>query len=225
MNTEQHALTQGIKREGKPAKTVLHDSLAGVVASGVVVVFAIAGLSGVVPEVLLPIAAIVMGVAFLLESKAISARVSRVIAKLSKDAIQDEQPRVGVTAEFIAGLTGGVLGLLALFGVYPMVMVPSAAVVYGSALMFGSGLTGRLSDLEIESSGEPACLTRIVCQAVAAASGIEFAFGLIAGILGIVALTGMEAVRIGLAALVVVGASGLLSGATVMRRMAGTRNK
>lgn len=225
MNTTQQALTQGIKREGKPVKSVLHDSLAEVIVSGVVVVLAVAGLSGLMPELLLPISAILMGVAFLLESKAISIRVSRLIAKLSKDTIQEEQPQVGVTAEFIAGLTGLVLGVLALFGVYSMVMVPSAAIVYGSALIFGSGLTGRLSDLETESLGEPACLTRIVCEAVSAASGIEFAFGLIAGILGIVALTGMEAVRISLAALLVVGASSLLSGATVMRRMPDTHGK
>jgi hypothetical protein len=225
MNATQHALTQGIEGEGRPAKTVLHDSLAEVIMSGVVVVLAIAGLWGVIPGVLLPISAIVMGVVFLIESKAISARVSRVITRLSKDSIQEEQPKVGVTAEFIAGLTGGVLGLLALFGVYPMVMVPSAAVVYGSALIFGSGLTGRLSDLEIESSDEPACLTKIVCEAVSAASGIEFLFGLVAGIFGIVALTGIEAIRTSLAALLVVGASSLLGGATVMSRMAGTNKK
>ena len=225
MDTTQQTLMEEIRKERKSAKAVLNDSLAEGTVGGVVVVLALLGLFHITPELMLPVSAIAMGAAFLLEGKSISVRVSRLLAKLTKEDLSKEQPRVGVTAEFIAGVTGVLLGFLALLGWHPLIMVPIAVIAYGSALIFGSGLTARLNDLENESSGALVCITRIVCEAVSAASGVEFLFGMGAGILGIVALTGMSPVTASLAALLIVGVSSFLNGTAIIARIAGAHRK
>ncbi len=225
MDTAQQTLMEQIKQERRSAKTVLSDSLAEGIAGGVVVVLSLVGLFNLAPELMLPVSAIVMGVAFLLESKSISVRILRLLGNLPKDELSGEQPHVGVTAEFIAGTTGVLLGFLALLGWRPLVMVPVVVIAYGSALIFGSGLTARLNDLEDESSGAPVCVTRLFCEAVSAATGAEFLFGMGAGILGIVALTGMSPVTATLGALLIVGLSSFLNGTAIIARIKGTLRK
>ncbi len=222
MNSTQQTFMEEIDKEHRSVRVVRNDSWAEGIVGGCVVVLTIIGLLNIRPDLMLAVAVIAMGTAFLLEGEGISKRVSRLLAKLSKGSLQDEQPRVGVTAEFIAGVSGIALGFLAFLGLYPLVMVPAAVILYGSALVFGSGLTARLNDLENESFGEPSCFKRVVCEAMSAASGVELALGLSAGILGIVALTGMEAVRTSLAALLIVGAGSFLNGAAIVARIAGT---
>lgn len=217
--TAQHTFTEEIDNERKSAKAVLNDSLAEGIVGGGVIVLTLIGLLNIIPELVLPVAVIAMGTAFLLEGEAISVRFSRLLVKSGKDRLQEDQPRAGVTAELLSGITGVVLGFLALLGVYPMILVPIAVIAYGSALIFGSGLSARLNDLEIESSGKPVCITRIVCEALSSSSGVDFLFGLSAGILGIIALTGMYAATLSLVALLIVGVSCFLNGAATTARM------
>lgn len=225
MNTTQQTFVEQIDSERKSIGVVRNDSLAEGLVGGGVVVLTIIGLLNVSADLMLPVSAIAMGAAFLLRGETVSKRVSRLLVKLSKGSLPEEQPGVGVTAEFIAGITGLVLGFLALLGLYPLVVVPIATILYGSALIFDSGFTARINDLEAESSGEPACFRRIVCKAMTSATGAEFLLGLSAGILGIIALTGMEAVGTSLAALLLVGASSFLNGTAIVARIAGTQKR
>lgn len=223
MNTTQ-TFTEEIDREKRSTRTARNDSLAEGVMGGLVIILAIMGLLNIASELLLPVSVVLMGAVFLLEGETISARVSGLLSE-SGTKLKDEQPRVGVTFEFIAGIAGVVLGFLALLGWHLLVMVPIAAILYGSTLIFNSGLTARLNDLESERSGAPVCLTRIVCETIASASGIEFLLGLSAGILGMIALTGMDAVRTALGAMLVIGIGSFLSGTALIARIAGTRKK
>ncbi len=215
---------EGIGGEKKSASVARNDSLAQGIMGGLVIVLTVIGLFNISPELMLPASAVVIGAAFLLEGEALSARVSRLLSRTDND-LRDEQPRVGARAEFVAGIAGVALGFLALWGWYPLVTVPIAAVLYGSALIFDSGLTARVNDIENQASGAPVCFTRMVCETMASASGIEFLLGLSAGILGVIALTGMDAVRTGLAALLVIGISSFINGTAIIFRIAGTQKR
>ncbi len=225
MDTAQQTFIEKIEGERRAARVVLKDSLAEGIAGGCAIILALLGLMNIMPELTLSISVIVMGVGFLLEGETISARVLRLFGKSGRNPLQEEQPGVGVTAEFVAGITGAALGIIALLGLYPLIAIAISVIAYGSALIFGSGLNARLNDLEIESSGEPVCFTRIVCEALSSSSGVEFLFGLSAGILGMIALTGMEAVMTNSIALLIVGASGFLNGAAITARMSRARKE
>ncbi len=215
----QQTFTEETAKERRSLKALLNDSVAEVIVGGGAIVLSLIGLSNINPELMLPLAAIVMGIAFILEGEVVLARASKFFMK-SADRLREEQPGVGVTAELIGGIAGLALGILALLGLYPLVLVPIAAIAYGSTLIFGSGLNARMSDLEIESYGEPVCIRRLVCEALASSSHVAFLLGLGAAILGITALTGVNALSLSLVALLIAGVGSLLDGASITFRMA-----
>jgi hypothetical protein len=211
--------TQPVEEVKQTAKTLLGGSLAESVASGVTIVLALIALSGIMPEMLLPIAVIVMGAAFLFEGGAISMRFSKLLAATSKDRFDEAELGVGVTSEFLGGVSGIVLGILSLLKLSPMVLVPVAVIVYGCTLMFSSGTTVRLNALELEGTGETTRFKRIAHEAMTAAAGVEFLIGLGTAILGIIALTGTFTSILSLVALLAIGLSGFVTGTAVTTRM------
>jgi len=209
----------GIAEGRKSAKLVMGGSLAEGIVGGATIVLALIGLSGIMPEWMLPIATIAMGAAFVIEGGAISVRFSRLLAETSKDRIDEAELAVGVTSEFLGGAAGIVLGILSLLRLYPMILVPVAVLAYGSVLMLSSGMTVRLNALEVEGSAESARFKKIAHEAMTAAAGVEFLLGLSTVILGIIALTGTFASTLSLVALLIVGVSGFVTGAAVTARM------
>ncbi len=217
MNTT--AQNVGFAEGQKTARFVLGGSLAEGIVGGATIVLALIGLSGIMPEWMLPIATIAMGAAFVIEGGAISVRFSRLLAETSKDRLDEAELGVGVTSEFLGGAAGIVLGILSLLKLYPMILVPVSVLVYGSVLMLSSGMTVRLNALELEGSTGATRFNRIAHEAMSAAAGVDFLLGLAAVILGIIALTGTFAGTLSLVALLIVGVSGFVTGAAVTARM------
>ena len=104
-------------------------------------------------------------------------------------------------------------------GVAPMVLTPIAAIVFGSALLMGSGATSRLSSLRIVGHEGHEMARRVTHEAVMAASGAQVLVGLASAVLGILALLGIAPMILTLAAMLSVGASVLLSGVAISDRM------
>lgn len=205
--------------EKKSAKAVLGDFLGEGLAGIATVILTIVGLSGFSPEVMLSIATIAIGIAFLLEAGAVSMRFPPSLAGKGKEFFE-EGLSASVAAEVVGGITGILLGVLSLIGLSRMVLVPVAVIVYGFALVLSSGALLRFNWLLRDEMAESDRRRNVVREAVLTAANFEFLFGLSVVILGIIALSGsMFAVTLNLSALLVLGVSGFLTAASVTEKM------
>lgn len=211
---------EGIKEE-KTSEIAQSSSIAeGITGTGAVVLSVI-GLAGIFSGYMVAIATILVGIALLVEGFTVGAR----FAGLAPESATGTYSRFwgmelggGMAAEFLGGLAGIVLGILALVGILPMVLVSVAAIVYGASLIFGIGATSQLSDLEIERN----CgieSRRLTHAAVKSAEGMQMFIGLGALVLGILAVIGLVPMVLTLVAMLSVGFSDLMSGNTVSRRL------
>jgi hypothetical protein len=200
-------------------RTVFGGSVAESVAAGATIVLTLIALSGIMVETILPVAVILMGVAFLLEGGAISTRFSKLLIEAGNDRLDRAELGVGVTSEFVGGATGVIFGILSLTRLSLMTLLPVAVLVYGITLILSSGIAVRLNTLEIEGSSASARFKEIAHVATTAAVGIEFVLGLSAVILGIIALSLPYNYTLTLVAMLLIGISGVISGSAVSARM------
>ncbi len=217
VSTEQIAL----KEKRQAVQTVFGGSLAESIAAGAAIVLSLIALSGIMREVMLPIAVLTLGAAFLLEGGAVSMRLFKLLSEASEERLDKADVGIGVTAEFLGGVTGIVLGILSLMSQSPMILLPVAVIVYGGTLILSSGMTMRLNDIEIEGISGTERFKKIAHEITTAAVGVEFLLGLSALILGIIGLTGPYSVTLSLVATLLIGISGFVTGAAVTARMAG----
>ena len=196
----------------------------GTIAEGIAgigaIVLSIIGLAGMLSQILLEIATILVGVALFFEGGAITARFSHLLA-MSKGRVDMREFGLGMTTEFLAGIAGVVLGVLALIGIYPLVLVPIAAIVFGATLLLGSGVTARLNSLWALAAEDREVVREVTREAINASAGVQFLIGLAAIVLGILAIIGFFPLILSLAAMLVVGFSDLLSGTAIMSRITG----
>ncbi len=207
--------------EKRSVRAVLGDFLGEGLAGIATVILTIVGLSGFSPDVMLSIATIAIGVAFLLEAGAVSMRFPPSLAEKRKE-LSGEGYSVGVAAGFLGGLLGMLLGVLSLVGLSRMVLIYISVIIYGFTLVLSSGTVLRFNLLLRDETAGSAHRSGIVGEAVSAAANFEFLFGLSAIILGIITLSGsMFSMTLNLAALLVLGVSGFLTAAFVTAKMSG----
>ena len=213
---------QGEMREDSNyARVIAGGSLAEGIAGAAAVALAIIALAGIMPRFLLSIATILVGAAFLFESGAISSRIGSIYRDVGKGHTVSEIGG-GVTAEFIAGLTGVALGILALIGIVPLTLIPVAVIVFGASLLIGSTVTGRINSYIATSQyPEGHALRSITNDALMAASGVQVLIGLGAIVLGILALIGYKPLVLSLVGVLCVGVADLLSGTAISSRFMG----
>jgi hypothetical protein len=206
--------------QAKSIKVVAGGTITEAICGAGTVVLAILGLAGTLPGYMASIAAITFGVALLAQGGAIAARYSRMLRETSPHA-WDARAEIGggMGAEFLAGGAGVVLGVLGLLGIGTGTLIPIALIVFGGALLLGSGTTVDLGTLT--PSGPEGRFAHVARQATVAASGAQVLVGLAAIVLGILALVGVEPLPVTLVGLLVLGASVLFSGTALSSRMAG----
>jgi hypothetical protein len=154
-----------------------------------------------------PIASIAFGVALAAEGASIAARFSQLAR--SNSLIQKAEVGGGAGAEVVGGLAGGVLGILALIGIDPTILISVAAIVFGAAILLGSGTESRISSLAAES-GE-----RVISDALVGSAGAEILVGIAAIALGVVALTGVAPMTLNLIAMLSLGAGATIEATSV----------
>lgn len=191
-------------------RTLAGGSIVEAVGGAAGLVLAILGLATVLPEVLAAIATIAIGVALLAEGAALAERYTRMVAAGDMSRVSAAELGGGTSAEFVAGGAGIVLGLLALLGVAPMTLTAVAAVVFGGALLLGSGATWRLP--AIPSDQDEADTGR---EVLGASAGAQVLVGLSSAVLGIISLVGIAPETLVLVALLSVGASVVMSGTAI----------
>ena len=207
------------REDRRIAESVASGSVAEIIGGIAVIVLTILGLAHVAPSLMLTIATIAVGVALVFEGGSIASEYSRIISNTAESTLQTVEMGGGMTAEMVAGIAGIVLGILALLGLDSLTLSASAVIVYGAALTLSSGMTSRLNDLKIESSGAHQRAQKVAHEAVSAAAGTQVLVGLAAGVLGILALVGVVPTVLTLVGLLTVGTSLLLSGGAVGGRL------
>ncbi len=225
MATTNQTMPEQVREVRLSAKNVLGGTITESFASGAAIVLTLLGLGGVRPNLMLPIAVIIMGAAFLFEGVALSMRFSKLLSETSKDRLERAEFGVGLTCEYLGGVTGVVLGILSLLGIAPMILVPVSAIVFGLAFILSSGVTYRLDGLEIEGTEESTRFKKIAHEAVRTSAVLEYVLGVGAMVLGIIGLVGVYAstagfaTMISLVSLLVIGVAGLVTGAAVTSKM------
>jgi hypothetical protein len=160
-------------------------------AAGIaVIVLAIIAISGVSVEILASIATIVIGAGLMVQGFNSAAEHAKAVP-----AAAGAEPTSDVMVDFVAGVTGIVLGILALIGVNAAHLVPAALIVFGASLL----LSGTLS------FGE---------RGTAAAGGAEVLTGLAAVVLGILSLVLPDFWMLVLVGFIAVGATMLMVSAS-----------
>lgn len=193
------------------------DALGGIAT----IVLAIIGLSGVKPEILVSISTIVFGAALLIQGGAMLSEFAQtdMTAETGSSASGG-----GLSALFLVGVAGIVLGVLALLGVRATILTSAAVIAFGGALAISCSsvwqlLTARSVASRFESRG---IMARFIASEVAAGSAVVQAMaGLAVIVLGILAISGLFTIPLTLIALLVAGASILLTGSSLSGTMVG----
>jgi len=207
--------------ETRPIRSLIRSSTAEGFAAGGAAILAILGLAGILPEILLSIATIGIGAALLFQGSAIAMRWSEFLSRATRNRVQRIELGGGVTAEFLAGSTGIVLGILGLLGVVPVTLSAVAALVFGGGLILGSGVTARINDLRVERPNEPEAYWRVAQEAVSAATGVQMFVGVGSLVLGILSLVGIAPLVLPLVAMLGIGVATTMSGTAVCSRAMG----
>jgi hypothetical protein len=193
------------------------DALGGIAT----IVLAIIGLAGVKAEMLVAIATVVFGAALLIQGGAMLTEFAQ-----TETAAETAGPTSGggLSALFLVGFAGIVLGVLALLGLYAPVLTAAAAIAFGAALVISSSavwqlLTSRSIAARFERHSPP---LRVMASEVAAGSaGLQAMAGLAVIVLGILAVAGVYTTGLSLIALLIAGAAIVLTGSSLSGSMTG----
>ena len=206
-----YAEGKGIAAEAEPLGLLTEG------ASGIaVIVLAIIALAGVSAGALASIATIVIGVGLMVQAFNAAAEVSREFnASGTAATVAERGAEIGgeVMIGIAAGLTGIVLGILALVGMNTPHLLPAALIVFGGALILSGAVSarGRMVTTTTTASGMP---IQASYHGSAAISGLEILVGFAAAILGILALLFAGWAVLVLVGFIAIGAALLLVSAT-----------
>ncbi len=195
----------------------LVDAVGGIVT----IVLAIIALSGVYATMLVAIATIVFGAALLIQGGTMLSEYTRMIFPAGAAAATEEfGGGGGLSAVFLVGAAGIVLGVLALLGIYPSALCAIAVIAFGGALVLSSNSVWHLYRMKQASHRIGGARTvsggEILASEMASGSAaLQCLAGLAAIVLGILAVTGKEPAILTLIGLLVLGATVLLTGSTL----------
>lgn len=203
--------TRGM-REAK--SSVVNSSGFEMFTGGIGAVAAVAGIAGYRPVTMGAIAASALGLALLAQGGALAAGSQHVT---NPDGERKEA--VGIGTEVVAGVAGFALGVLALFGVVPLVLLPVAAIVSGAALLLGGPAQPQMADAEPRSSLH----YRVVRDALRTTSSVMVMAGLAGVVLGVLGLA-MHGyvILLALIAMLALAASLIVTGGIVTARLGRT---
>jgi uncharacterized membrane protein HdeD (DUF308 family) len=194
---------------GANAVTPLSESVAAIA----IIVLAVLGLVDVVPEAMLAIATIVVGVAILLQGAQTVGEYSRLITAGPGALAVSSTLSGGVTLEFLSGGVGIVLGILALFSHTPT-LAPAALIVFGATLLLSGAIVARGASAAGALPGaspQVQAAQAIAAQMASVTSGAQIMIGIAAIVLGILALVPIHATILTLVGLLAVGAALLMA--------------
>jgi hypothetical protein len=202
-----------------PVEAAAYGGLADAIGGIATIVLAIIALSGVHPEVILPVAVIVFGAALLIQGGTMLSEYASVIFPAGTMGATSEQFGVGsLSTLFLVGVAGIVLGILALLGITAEILSAIAVIAFGSALVLSSNSVRQLYMLQssVTTSVAPRAGTELLAGEMASGSaGVQMLAGLASIVLGILAVLGINQNILIPAALIVLGATVILTGSAL----------
>ncbi len=213
--------------ESRSTEAAAYGGLVDAIGGIATAVLAIIALSGFAREVLAGAATIVFGAALLVQAGTILSEYASVVfptgasaASIGMDALSGD----GISAMFLVGAAGVVLGVLALLGIAAPVLTAVAIIAFGAALMLSAGSARHLYQLQaVTRRGAVAPLggELIAGQMAAGSGGLQMASGLAAVVLGILAVCGVYRPVLTLVALLVLGVTVIMTGSTMSGMLLG----
>lgn len=190
------------------------------------VVLAIVGLAHTLPEMMISIATIVFGAALLIQAGAMLSEYAEILAPTSATAPAEELGGGSLSALFLAGAAGIVLGVLGVLGLNPAVLSSCAIIAFGAAMLLSANSVWHLHRVkqatQIAAQPTPASAAEIIANDMALGSAsVQALAGLAAIVLGIIALAGGNATILPLAALLVLGGTLVATGTTLSASVMG----
>jgi hypothetical protein len=177
-------------------------------------VCAIVGVAGYAQVWMAAIAIIALGFALLAQGGTMAARWQNA----EHIAGSERTEAVGIGTEVFGGLAALALGVLALLHVMPLVLIPIASIVLGTALLLGGPAQPEL--VEAGRAGSPQ-RWRVTRDVVRTSGGVMVMAGLAAIVLGVLALaSGGPVLLLSLIGLVTVAAALVLAGGALAARFA-----
>ena len=201
----------------------LVDAIGGVAT----IVLAVIALSGINQPMLGAIATIVFGAALLIQGGTMLTEYTKLI--FPPGAVDPAEEMVGgggISALFLVGAAGIVLGVLALLNIDPQTLVAAAIIAFGTALLMSSNSVWHLyrAKQSLQRVGLPQTHSggEILAGEMASSSAaLQCLAGLAAIVLGILAVTGINSMVLTLVALLVLGATVLLTGSALSSTVMG----
>jgi hypothetical protein len=191
------------------------DALGGVAT----IVLAIVALAGVHTDVMVPIAVIVFGTALLIQGGTLLSEHARIIfpGDAAGSAAIEQFSGGSLPAVFLVGASGIVLGVLALLDIAAATLCAVAIIAFGAALVMTSNSVRELylARRTMMRSGTHNASELLAGEMASGSAGVQLLAGLTAVVLGILAVAGTNPAVLVLSALVVLGATVLLSGSTL----------
>jgi hypothetical protein len=199
---------RGLATEAEPLG-LLSEGAAGI-ATIVLAVIALAGISAVI---LASIVTIVIGAGLMVQAFNATAEASKVTAAGAPLNVQMTEVGGEVMVDCLTGITGIILGILALVGINAVHLIPAALIVFGGALLLGGAMQMRPKAAPLVNTA--AGQVQIVSyQSSAAAGGMEVMVGIAAIVLGVLSLIFMSSWVLVLVGFIAVGAALLMVSAT-----------
>ena len=172
---------------------------------------AIVGVAGYYPHPMAALATLSIGLALLAQGGTLAARWQNA----SHIASTERTEAIGIGTEVLGGAAGFVLGTMALLGVAPLVLLPVAAIVVGTAMLFGGPAQPQIADAAPRSSRR----YRVTRDAMRTSSSIMVMAGLAGIVLGVLALAlDGYVLLLSLIAMLAVAASLIIASAMVTAR-------
>lgn len=191
------------------------DAIGGI-ATGVV---AIVGLNGFAPAMMAAIGIIVFGAALLIQGGTLLSEYAHWLnIAPSQSAPNAELADGGLSGLFLFGVTGIVLGILALLGIATAKLAPIAIIAFGTALLLSSSAVRRLYQLQAQvghAAGNRSQSEALAGGMTSGSAAVQMLAGLTAVVLGILAVSGTHTAVLTLSALLIVGVLELLTGSVL----------
>jgi hypothetical protein len=178
-----------------------------------VVILSIIGLAGSWQADVAAVSVVLIAASLLFECGTLTASYRRRLSNLGGSSARSSGLDGLVTFEFMAGIAGILLGVLALLGVATWTLISVGVIVLGCAFLLNSGATMRLhSKLASEVHTQEQSSEAPGDAMSPAGVGGHMLIALAAVVLGLLALLNISPVVLNLVALLALGVSVLLSG-------------
>ncbi len=207
MNTTETQAVHGVTSESLFTEAA-NRSIAEAIGAIAAVILAVIGLAGLLSNLLAAIATIVIGAGILAEGWSVGSTY-RQWSSVSGTAGQGSRTSGALTAEFLGGMAGIVLGILALFHGAADQLLAIALLVYGATLLLSS-FSASQANWRSSFFSQSGMQSSAVTAGPVAHSG-QLLVGLGTVVLGILAVVGLAPMTLILVGLLSLGAVLLLA--------------